>query len=167
MRAKFEALGTTIVHDPDQYSTDFTKSIKHLRAIAPHHAIDIVCLGGLGGRVDQAMAQLHHLYTFQTSPTYADGRVYLLSTEGITFVLKSGKHRIRVKDEKHVLGRNIGILPLKEPAIITTKGLEWDVENWETQFGGQLSTSNYVREEWVNVETDKDVLFTIDHTMTQ
>jgi thiamine pyrophosphokinase len=40
--------------------------------------------------------------------------------------------------------------------------LEWDVKDWATEFGGQMSTSNHVVEEWVTIETTKDVLFTID-----
>jgi len=125
---------------------------------------DIVCLGGLGGRVDQGMATLQHLYTSQKELEYSAGRMILLSSESITFVLKSGKHRIKAKESfpDMKLGRHVGIIPIKEPSIITTTGLEWDVTDWETGFGGQVSTSNHVREEWVTVDTTKDVLFTID-----
>ena len=48
------------------------------------------------------------------------------------------------------------------PSTIRTQGLQWDVTNWATEFGGQISTSNYVKEDWATVETTKDVLFTID-----
>lgn len=114
--------------------------------------------------MDQALSQLHHLYMEQTDPDYKSGRVYLLSTEAITFVLKTGRHRIRVRDPRapSVLGKHIGIIPLREPSIITTKGLEWDVTNWLTEFGGQMSTSNHVREDIVEIQTTGDVLFTID-----
>jgi thiamine pyrophosphokinase len=94
--------------------------------------------------------------------------MYLLSTEAITFVLKTGKHRIKAMAKYGQdglgagLGIHVGIIPLKEPSIISTKGLEWDIKDWETGFGGQMSTSNHVKEEWVTVETTKDVLFTID-----
>lgn len=62
-----------------------------------------------------------------------------------------------------MFGKHVGIIPLKEPSLITTKGLEWDVTDWETQMGGNLSTSNHVLPEtrWVEVQTSKDVLFTI------
>jgi thiamine pyrophosphokinase len=45
----------------------------------------------------------------------------------------------------------------------STHGLEWDVTDWETQMGGNLSTSNHVLPETkcVEVTTTKDVLFTI------
>ncbi|KAI1497751.1 thiamine pyrophosphokinase [Biscogniauxia marginata] len=162
-----------IIHDQDQFSTDFTKAVRHVRREFPGR--DIVCMGGLGGRVDQGLSQLHHLYMFQSSPTYADGRMYFVSGESLTFLLKGGGwHHIRVRDpcvnisNSHRMtgepfAKYVGILPVKEPSVITTRGLEWDVENWPTEFGGQISTSNHVRPETevVEVETTNDVLFTI------
>ncbi|KAI1267065.1 thiamine pyrophosphokinase [Xylariaceae sp. FL1019] len=163
-----------IIHDPDQYSTDFTKAVRHARLERP--STDLICMGGLGGRVDQGLSQLHHLYMFQTSPTYEDGRMYLLSGESLSFLLKGGKrHLIRVrepdavvkKDFKRVsanpFGKHAGIVPVGEAARITLKGFEWDVEDWPTRFGGQMSTSNHVlpETEVLEVESDKDVLFTI------
>ncbi len=156
----WEEKGVPILYDPDQYSTDFTKAVNHIRASSERKTIDIVAIGGLGGRVDQGLSVLHHLYMFQSSPSYSEGKMYLLSSEAITFVLKTGKHVIKVQGPG--LGRNIGIIPLKEKSVITTRGLEWDVEEWETEFGGLISTSNHVREEVVEVETRGDVLFTID-----
>ncbi|KAI0832219.1 thiamine pyrophosphokinase [Hypoxylon sp. FL0890] len=162
----------TIIHDPDQYSTDFTKAVNFIRRHFPGK--DIVCMGGLGGRVDQGLSQIHHLYLFQTSSTYADGRMFFLSGESLSFLLKTGKHHIHVREPNASLGnfdrmrgdpfaKYVGIIPIKEPSVITTKGLEWDVENWPTEFGGQMSTSNHVLPETkvVEVETTKDVLFTI------
>lgn len=168
-----------IEKDEDQYSTDFTKAVRYLRNWSKtktdrHAAIrtakgqpiaddmppkDIVCIGGIGGRVDQGLSQLHHLYMFQSDPKYGEGRMFLISQEGMTFVLKEGKHRIRVKDPW--LGKYIGIIPINGPSKITTEGLEWDVTDWVTAFGGQMSTSNHVKEEWVSIETNNDVLFTI------
>ncbi|KAB5540280.1 thiamine pyrophosphokinase [Coniochaeta sp. 2T2.1] len=152
-----------IIHNPDQYSTDFTKAVEHIRAAFPSR--NIVTLGGLGGRVDQGLSQLHHLYMFQKDPRYGEGRVYLVSEESITFLLKSGSHRIRVRDggEEEVFGKHVGIIPVGMSSRISTKGLEWDVNNWKTEFGGQMSTSNHVlpETEVVEVKTTRDVLFTI------
>jgi thiamine pyrophosphokinase len=153
-----------IILDPDQYSTDFGKAVKHVRVQCP--GMDIVAVGGLGGRVDQGLSQLHHLYLFQMDPRYAEGRMYFLSSQNLTFLLKKGKHRIRVREvgwTPEVFGKHVGILPMKGPSIISTKGLEWDVTDWETEFGGQISTSNHVlpETETVEVETDKDIVFTI------
>ncbi|KAK4183499.1 thiamine pyrophosphokinase 1 [Podospora australis] len=161
---------TQVIHDHDQYSTDFGKAVHHVRhnyhhSSSPSQPLDIIAVGGLGGRVDQGLSQLHHLYLFQSSPTYAEGRMYLFSGESLTFLLKAGSHKIRVRSpgQPDVFGKYVGILPTKEPSRITTKGLEWDVADWETEFGGQVSTSNHVlpETEVIEVETTKDVIFTI------
>ena len=181
-----------IIEDGDQYSTDFMKAVKHIRDVSINRGFkdagisrdskrhleslgaatrqppsDIVCLGGLGGRVDQALSQIHQLYALQDA-TYSTGKLILVSSEAISFVLKAGKHKIKIQDSpfeqdgiKVGLGKHIGIIPIKEPSIISTQGLEWDVQDWRTEFGGQMSTSNHVRDEWAVIETSKDVLFTI------
>ncbi|KAI1109839.1 thiamine pyrophosphokinase [Nemania sp. NC0429] len=162
-----------IILDPDQESTDFGKAVSLARRESPGRTV--VAVGGLGGRVDQGLSQVHHLYLFQKSPTYADGRMYLLSGDSLSFILKGpGTHRIRVREpgleaEVEVEGKGdffakyVGVIPVGEPAVITTRGLEWDVKDWPTAFGGRISTSNHVlpETEVVEVQTDKDVLFTI------
>lgn len=60
------------------------------------------------------------------------------------------------------LGQNVGILPVKGPSKITTVGLEWDVTDWLTEFGGNVSTSNHVKDNVVEITTTQDVLFTVD-----
>lgn len=160
----WEDRGAEVIHDRDQYSTDFTKAVKHVEAMSDMKNVDIVVLGGLGGRVDQGLSVLHHLYMFQSHPGYVSGRMYLLSSEAITFVLQPGKHRIKMKQKwRNIgLGKHVGIIPMREPSVITTTGLEWDVQDWETAFGGQMSTSNHVKEEWCTIVTSNTVLFTID-----
>ncbi len=83
-----------IIQLDDQDSTDFAKAVKHAQGLARLRRgrrrqkqqqkgkgeekkvnggdakkeggeEDIICYSGLGGRVDQAMSQLHHLYMFQ------------------------------------------------------------------------------------------------------
>ncbi|TDZ19883.1 thiamine pyrophosphokinase 1 [Colletotrichum orbiculare MAFF 240422] len=152
-----------IIQDPDQYSTDFGKAVSWVRS---NHAskVDIVAIGGLGGRVDQGLSQVHHLYLFQPGPDYADGRLYLVSGQSLTFLLKPGQHSIHVReDDEDVFGKHVGIIPIGGTSFITTKGLEWDVENWETKFGGHISTSNHVLPgtKVVEIETTNTVLFTI------
>ncbi|KAM0283980.1 hypothetical protein ACHAQH_002175 [Verticillium albo-atrum] len=152
-----------IIHDSDQESTDFGKAVSWTRSKNGAN-VDIVALGGLGGRVDQGISQLHHLYLFQPGPRYELGRVFLLSGQSLTFLLKPGKHEIHVRDGgSEVFAKHVGIVPLGEPSVITTHGLEWDVENWETHLGGRISTSNHVLPEtkMVTVETTKQVIFTI------
>ncbi|KAL1838629.1 hypothetical protein VTJ49DRAFT_2466 [Mycothermus thermophilus] len=184
---------TRIIRDPDQESTDFGKAVAYIRAWHQEQQkvqggddtpLDIVAVGGLGGRVDQALSQIHHLYLFQAGGdeqsesqgemAYAAGRVYLFSGHSLTFLLRAGRHRIQVRntaqDEKddrdennEVFGKHVGILPIGELSRITTRGLEWDVTDWETRFGGRVSTSNHIlpETEVVEVETTRDVVWTM------
>lgn len=169
-----------IIQDPDQESTDFGKAVKLIRdrerapdvaeAVShiqfPEEPCDIVAVGGLGGRIDQGLSQLHHLCLFQADQDYRDGRMYLVSSENLTFLLKPGRHIIHVREDmvEEMFGKHVGIIPIKGSSVITTKGLQWDVGNWETEFGGRVSTSNHVEAETrvVEVVTDKDVVFTIE-----
>ncbi|EFX04578.1 thiamine pyrophosphokinase [Grosmannia clavigera kw1407] len=169
-RAYFTSLGSAVVHDPDQYSTDFGKAVKYIWA--QHPQMHIIAIGGLGGRVDQGVSQLHHLFLFQDDGSSGkdgiDRRMYLLSSESITFLLPTGRHCIHVREESgpataDVFAKYVGILPMQGPSIISTKGLEWDVTDWNTQFGGLVSTSNHILPDTrtVEVETNRPVVFTV------
>ncbi|KAI8259772.1 Thiamine pyrophosphokinase 3 [Colletotrichum sp. SAR11_239] len=151
-----------IVHMPDQISTDFGKSIRWIRSQHPN--VDIVALGGLGGRVDQGLSQVHQLYLSQPGPGYDEGKMYLVSGQSLTFLLKPGIHSIKVREGgEDVFGKHVGIIPIGGTSYITTEGLEWDVVDWETKFGGHMSTSNHVLPETkvVKIGTTETVLFTI------
>lgn len=151
--------------------------------------LDILILGGLGGRVDQAFSQIHHLYqmTREYSSAQSAGNLYLVSEESLTFILQPGRNVIHTPgvgrgQPQHnesnsssdgnapggenagedLLEENVGIIPLSGPARITTKGFEWDVEDWHTEIGGQVSTSNHIRDDLVEVQTDVPVLFTVE-----
>ncbi|KAE8551399.1 thiamine pyrophosphokinase [Talaromyces marneffei ATCC 18224] len=214
--AHYKSHHVPILHDPDEYSTDFTKCIRFLRAHA--HAIlsqenptvgmgdnhdlymtshptpasatgkkgqlDIVVLGGLGGRVDQGFSQAHHLYAAyeekrKEASTSQAGDLYLLSEESLSFILPPGKNVIHTpfthqqrpdyqtqNEGKEIFSENVGIIPLSGPTLISLKGFEWDVTDWRTEIGGQLSTSNHIRadklEVHVDVDTNRAVLFTVE-----
>lgn len=246
IRKHYEDLKVPVIYNPDQYSTDFTKCLRYIRSYVPgflsigrpspasvpyqgqssltdlaenENPIDVIVLGGLGGRVDQALSQIHHLYeTSQNSPSTSDpphGDLYLVSEESITFVLHKGKNTILtpggnalgtdsasegtkkspINTQTHpivslgsglgqpetqksqdsikglysdngsprtYLGENVGIIPLSGPAVINTTGLEWDVQDWKTEFSGQMSTSNHIRANVVNIETSIPVVFTAE-----
>lgn len=140
----YRSQGVQVIKDPDQYSTDFTKCLKYIRSWCGEHAVmDIVVLGGLGGRVDQGFSQIHHLYMAENDDSLLRGRIYLLSEQSLSFVLAKGLNAIHI--ESGYFEKNVGIIPVLGRALLTTKGLEWDVQDWPTEFGGQVSTSNHIR----------------------
>ncbi|OAP55446.1 thiamine pyrophosphokinase [Fonsecaea erecta] len=161
--AHYRSLGAQVIRDPDQYSTDFTKCLKWIRVWAtsklergaPGHdqerepIMDVVVLGGLGGRVDQGFSQVHHLFMAENDTALLRGRIYLLSEQSLSFVLADGRNLIHL--EPGYFAENVGILPVLGRTFLTTKGLEWDVEQWPTEFGGQVSTSNHIRSSEIDI----------------
>ena len=154
----YRAQGAKIVKDSNQYSTDFTKCLKWIRDFwqsetkSGDGTLDVVVLGGLGGRVDQGFSQIHHLYMAQNDSTMLKGRIYLLSEQSLSFILEDGVNEIFI--EPGYFEENIGIIPLLGKTNVTTRGLEWDVREWPTEFGGQMSTSNHIRSECVEISFD-------------
>jgi len=88
------------------------------------------------------------------------GESYLLSEQSLSFVLEKGLNKIELS--KETFAEYVGIIPIAGPAVISTKGLEWDVHDWQTEFGGQMSTSNHLRSEKIEIKTTTRVLFTVE-----
>ncbi|ETI20096.1 thiamine pyrophosphokinase [Cladophialophora carrionii CBS 160.54] len=183
----YRSCAVQVVRDPDQYSTDFTKCLKYIRKWATTHrqhshgeddTLDVVVLGGLGGRVDQGFSQIHHLFMAENDPSLLKGRIYLLSEQSLSFVLSSFSaassssttSEARIDRNTNIIhlepgyfAENVGILPVLGRTWLTTRGLEWDVENWPTQFGGQLSTSNHIRADKIEISFEGPrPLFTLE-----
>ena len=120
-----------------------------------------VIFGGLGGRADQAFAQIHQLHMAVENPELDCGNLYLFTPESIIFLLEKGVNVVKTPLPLYI-GENVGIIPIGKPAVITTQGLEWNVKNWETSFGTQVSTSNHIKASEVMVTTSERVLFTLE-----
>ncbi|KAH0535927.1 hypothetical protein FGG08_007170 [Glutinoglossum americanum] len=164
----YRGSGSQIIRDPDQETTDFMKCLKLISTKTSEiigcssHELDVVALGGLGGRVDHGLSQLHHLYMASEDTSLHIGRIILLTPESITFLLHKGHNKIHTPLGKGALAENVGIIPVGRPAVISTKGLEWDVNDWTTEIGGRISTSNHIKSDIVEVETTERVVFTIE-----
>lgn len=127
-----------------------------------HH--DIIILSTLAGRVDQGLGLLHELLRESLKPRSQPQqpvRLWLLTDQSLTFLLLPGKSTINSLSAT-IFTKNIGILPIYGKAIVSTKGMEWDVQDWETEMGGMVSTSNHVLGDEVVIVTDRVVLFTIE-----
>ena len=169
MEERYRNQGVKIVKDTDQYSTDLTKCLKYIRdqlaKTEDEHisrGVDVAIFGSLGGRADQAFSQLHHLYTCSQEFPSIIGDLYLITAQSVMFLLEKGKNRIDAPVGPTFFTENVGIIPIGRPSLITTRGLEWDVTDWSTEFGTQMSTSNHIRAEIVEVETSERVLFTLE-----
>lgn len=158
---------TQIVQHREQDSTDFTKALRWLRkqyATKSRGRLDVVVLGGMGGRVDHGFSTIHHLFMVAKDTELLDGDIYLLSEQNLSFVLDKGRNVIHglTPVREGIFQKHIGIIPVKGPVIISTDGLEWDVKDWRTEIGGQLSTSNHIKADVVEIEASDHVLLTIE-----
>lgn len=161
VRTYYEDQGVTVSEDSDQYSTDFGKAIK--KVLAAHRGVrNIAVLGTIAGRLDQGIGLLSEIYREQHSKEHPGLHFWLFSESSISFTLMPGKTVIQTQLSAGMITPNIGILPIYGEAHITTQGLEWDVEDWATSMGGQVSTSNHIVSDEVTVSTDVEVLFTVE-----
>lgn len=160
VRKLYEQLGVEISKDPDQYSTDLEKAVKKVTTDRPD-VRDVLVLGSLGGRVDHGVGLLSELYR-EHKYKHPDIRFWLFSESSISVLLRPGTTVIRTPLKSGLITQNIGILPVYGPAILTLHGMEWDVEDWPTEMGGQVSTSNHIVKDCVTVKTNNDVLLTIE-----
>ncbi|KFH65600.1 thiamine pyrophosphokinase [Podila verticillata NRRL 6337] len=173
----YASKGVAVEKIGEQYSTDFMKCVELVRerdsiqsstaaqgtqdtttATLSHEQLlsqnlNVVVLGGSGGRFDQSMSSIHHLYILSR-----ERHATLVSDESIIVVLGAGTYEITCNLE--IEGPTCGIIPVgSSVAHLTTTGLRWDVENWETSFGTQISTSNALTGPNVTIHTDAPVVW--------
>jgi thiamine pyrophosphokinase len=161
VRAYYASLGVDVSQDHDQYSTDFGKTMQKISSrsqSSPRR--DVLVLGTLAGRVDQGLGILHEMIREETK--HPNLRLWLFSESSLSFILRSGHNSIRGLQSSRLFTENVGLLPVWGPATISTTGLEWDVKEWYTHMGGHLSTSNHVKVDDIDVETNAPILFTIE-----
>lgn len=155
VRQWYEEHGVMVKHDKSQDTTDFMKAVTLGNELYQVHGL--LVLGALGGRLDHTFHSIFHLFlSLKHHQT-----VYLLNDACVSFLLHPNVPNI-VKTPQNLLGKAVGIIPIAGPTRITTKGLQWDVEDWETSFYTQISTSNYLVADQVTVESPDPVLFTIE-----
>jgi thiamine pyrophosphokinase len=161
VRAYYASHGVDVSQNHDQYSTDFGKTMQKISAKSSVSAQkDVLVLGTLAGRVDQGLGLLHEMIREETK--HPNLRLWLFSECSLSFILRSRHNIIRKLQLSGLFTENVGLLPVWGPATISTTGLEWDVKEWYTHMGGQVSTSNHVKADEVHVETDAPILFTIE-----
>lgn len=117
-------------------------------------------LGTLAGRVDQGLGLLHEMIREEAKDSQL--RLWLFSESNLSFILRNSDNIVRNTLSSQKFTENVGIIPVYGPALITTSGLEWDVQDWDTQMGHQVSTSNHVKADEVHIWTDFPILFTIE-----
>ncbi|ALC47069.1 CG14721 [Drosophila busckii] len=150
---------TPKIHTPDQDATDFTKAITVLQPVMTQRKVhDIVVFHDCSGRLDQVMANLNTLYKMQKD----NCNVYLVSGNSVTWLLRPGKHTIQIPLDLVTSQRWCSLMPLGGTAHnVTTTGLKWNLYHAQMEFGGMVSTSNTYSTEFVQVETDSSLIWSM------
>lgn len=152
----YEKLGVKMVRDEDVNRNDFMKAMIQSHEHFEDENFTFYAFNALGGRIDHCWSS----YLILTLAEKRGDRLILLSSENVTFKLGTGEHTIYTP--KEVLDPFCGYCPVKGEANVTTKGLEWDVEDYHCSFTTRLSTSNLLTAEQVYLKTDKPVFFTLN-----
>lgn len=167
VRQYYADLGTVILPQYSQYSTDFMKAVKvavlansdrkelltqkmdendglgELVKSAKSVPFSIYVVGGIGGRFDQTFQAINQLYCMQDE--YPQTTVFFVSDSDIIF-LASGKTYVsypsRLWLNKDDPNPKCGILPFGGPVVLHSLGLKYDVAHWPSHVGGNVSTSN-------------------------
>lgn len=133
LRTDFERQGTRIlVHPVGKDRTDLELALLHAKE---QGATEIIVLAGLGGRWDHSIANL----LLAAHSQFADQRITFLHGEQRLFVFRS-----RTSLEAGV-GERVSLLPLGGNAFqVSTRGLEYPLNNETLVFGSSRGVSNVV-----------------------
>ncbi|KAH8359397.1 hypothetical protein KR093_006505 [Drosophila rubida] len=150
---------TPKINTPDQDATDFTKAFTVLQPVMVQRKLhDVVVFHDCSGRLDQIMGNLNTLYKMQKETC----NVYLLSGNSITWLLRPGKHTIQIPLDLVTNQRWCALMPVGSTAHnVTTTGLKWNLYHAQLDFGGVVSTSNTYSTEFVQVQTDSNLIWSM------
>ncbi|CAD7092130.1 unnamed protein product [Hermetia illucens] len=156
----FREKGATIEPTPNQDETDFTKAVRLLEPILEKKQItSIIAIQEHGDRFDHIMGNINTLY--KANKFLKDTRSYLISEGSLTWLLAPGKHSIHVPMHLVDNQRWCSLVPISGKTIVTTKGLKWDLENGELEFGKLVSTSNTYASQNLEVTTNNYLLWSM------
>lgn len=140
----FSKLNVEFVKNPlDQDSTDLMKCLVQIAKRMGDDASKtrVIVYGAFGGRFDQEMQNFNTMYSQPWCSMFK--QMTLLADDCIACVIPDGKNILRVSCPYE--GPNCGLVPLGgRVKSLTTRGLHWDVTEWESSFGGKISSSNRV-----------------------
>lgn len=188
----YSAKGTIIIKQLCQYSTDFMKSMKvsllHcdgksgrdaligpiddvnglsgiMQQIQPSSKISIFVAGGIGGRFDQLFHSINQLYTLTSE--YPGMEMFLYTQTDVIFLLHKGLNYVKYSSVKSFFNADgipcCGLLPYGRKVNLNTIGLLFDVEDWESEVGAAVSTSNgVVGVDGFIVNTSDDIVMNIE-----
>lgn len=169
VRNFYRESGATVILQLSQYSSDFMKAIKVavayfsanrdllrgeidtldglsglVRNLTGLDTTTIHVAGGIDGRFDQTFQLINQLYCLKAEFQHLE--IFFVSESDIVFLAPKGTTYITYSDRKlfnqieHV--PMCGLLPFRGEVVLSTEGLLYDVDNWVSRVGGNVSSSN-------------------------
>lgn len=197
VRRYYAQLETRVLVQLSQYSSDFMKAVKI--AVIHHSDVrdqlklpmddcdglsDVLSLvsrmvpstiyiaGGMDGRFDQTFQLINQLHGLRHQ--YPHLHIYLVSSADVVFLVPKGTTYVSYRSRQ---GFNdfdpvpkCGLLPFRGEVTLNTQGLLYDVENWVSMVGGDVSSSNgVVGTTGFIVESSDDIIMNVEvsHTRTR
>ena len=133
----------------EQETVDFEKAL--VRVQAPL----IYAVGFWGGRVDHSLAVLNVL------GRYADRRIVLVGPEDVSMVIPRGEVTLALPK-----GCRVSLMPLCL-SMVTTKGMRWDITDYEMDTLGKCSPSNESAAEKVQITTQGAVVLSLPRSQIE
>lgn len=136
------------VKDSDNQVSDVDKAIK----LAVRESKDpIILLGAFGGRFDHSANNIFAPLRFRNS------RIWMIDDNNLgTWIFPDDEGiRTPMKFTTDVCG----VLPIYRPAIVSSKGLLWDMDKLNMNIGDFISSSNSIKAKQVKLKTDVPVFW--------
>lgn len=151
--AELEALGVQVIRHPrEKDETDLELALKEAAA---RDCDPIVIIGGTGGRLDQALANVYLL----ALPELAGRTVRMVAGREEVLLLRPGAHTLHGSP-----GDTVSLLPVGGPAHgIRTAGLVYPLRNETLEFGPARGVSNEMLADSAQIALDRGWLLVI-HT---
>ncbi|VDN51360.1 unnamed protein product [Dracunculus medinensis] len=158
--------GVSLIHVPDQNSPDILKSLKNalIDADIDKHEY-VVILGGLCGRLDHTFQTVSILIRFYKE--YQLDNVFVYDGCNLLTIINEGETELDFSDHPEFLTKMCGVIPIcQRETIVTSTGLQYDMDSRQLAFGHLVSSSNRIMEDKVTIKTNAPANQTFDHCIS-
>lgn len=171
VRRYYELKGTVVIPQYSEYSSDLMKALKvvmldrgagrdllrgpvpeedGLSELLAQYPADpdytVYLAGGIGGRFDQTFQLVNQLYALHAA--YPGLRLFFFLPSDVVFLLGKGTSYVRYANRRVFNTADpvpkCGLLPFRASPVLNTWGFRYDVVDWVSRVGGNVSSSNAV-----------------------
>jgi thiamine pyrophosphokinase len=137
------------IYTPNQNKTDFHKA---LEILINKNIAEVDVFGGSGGEMDHFLGNLSVAYLFKV-------RLKVTFFDEFSTYFFSPKHLVL----DNVKGKMISLYPFPETENLTTKGLEWSLNNENLNLQNRIGTRNKAQENNIEINFEKGELIIFLH----